>query len=119
MSAIIISALLLIVATAGSFTGFYERSNILDAELKDRSNATADACADQAFLLVANNPAYTGTILLTLNSLDSCRATVSGTAPAKSVRIQATSSNAAVTNLQITYNPATYTASIWQEVAVF
>jgi len=118
MSAIIISAILLIVATTGSLTGFFERSNILDSELKERSAAAADACADQAFLLIANDPTYTGLSLLTLNSLDSCRLLVSGSSP-KSIRIQATSSNAAVTNLQISYNPSTFSIISWQEIPMF
>ena len=118
MSAIIISAILLIVATTGSLTGFFERSNILDSELKERSAAAADACADQAFLLIANDPTYTGLSLLTLNSLDSCRLLVSGSSP-KSIRKQATSSNAAVTNLQISYNPSTFSIISWQEIPMF
>lgn len=117
MSAIIISAILLIVATTGGLTGFYERANILDAELKDRSAATADACADQALLLIANDSTYTGLTLLTLNSLDSCRVLVSGASP-KNIRIQATSSNA-VTNLRIDYDPAASAVTSWQEVPVF
>lgn len=119
MSAIIISAVLLLVATAGSLTGFYGRSNVLDSELKDRSSAAADACADEAFLQVATNPGYAGTMLFTLNPLDSCRAQVSGLSPNKMVRIQATSSNMATTNLLISYNPITYTVTSWQELAVF
>ena len=119
MSAILISAILLVVALAGSLTGFYERSNVLDAELKDRSSAAADACADRAFLLAVTNPAYLRTTVIMLNALDTCRATVSGASPAKTIAVQATSSNAAVTNLLIGYDPTTYTVTSWQETAVF
>jgi hypothetical protein len=117
MSALIISAVLLVTVLTGSLTGFYERANILDAELKDRSSATADACADQALLLIANDTNYVGTSLLRLNSLDSCRAVVSGTT-LKSIRIQATSS-VAVTNLVISYDIGTLSVTSWQELAVF
>lgn len=117
MSAIIISAILLIVATTGSLTGFYERSNILDSELKDRSATAADACADQALLFIANDPTYAGLSVLNLNSLDTCRALVSGATP-KSIRIQATSSSAAVTNLLILYDPAAFSVISWQEIGV-
>lgn len=116
MSAIIISVVLLVGAVGGSMTGFYERSNILDAELKSRSASAADACAEQALLLLTNDPGYTGTSVLTLNSLDVCRAVVSAGSP--NVRVQATSSRA-VTNLDIVYNPATHTVTSWQEVAIF
>ncbi len=117
MSAIIISTVLLIVAATGSLTGFFQRANILDAELKDRSAAAADACADHAFLLVANTTAYTGLTLLSINPLDSCRVQVSGSSQ-KSIRIQATSSTA-VTNLQISYDPSTFSVTSWQEIPVF
>jgi hypothetical protein len=117
MSAVIISAVLLIVATAGSLSGFLERSNILDSELKDRSSAAADACADQAFLQITNNAAYVGQMMFPLNSIDSCRVVVSGGSP-KSIRIQATSSNA-VTNLQISYSPTTFAVVSWQEIPVY
>lgn len=118
MSAILISAVLLLVVTTGSLTGFYQRFNILDTEFKGRSAAAADACADQAFLLVANNPAYVGLTLLDINALDSCRALVGDDSPDKSIRIQATSSSA-VTNLQIIYNPNTLSVVSWQEIPVF
>jgi hypothetical protein len=117
MSAIIISAVLLVTVVAGGLTGFYGRSNILDGELKSRSSAAADACADQALLMIANDSTYTGTLTTVLNSLDACRAVVSGTSP-KSIRIQATSS-AAITNLQISYDPSTSSVVSWEELPVF
>lgn len=117
ISAVIISMVLLIVVTVGSFTGFFERANILDAEFKDRSATAADACADQALLFIANDSTYAGLTLLSLNSLDSCRVLVSGVSP-KSIRIQATSSHA-VTNLHINYDPATPAVVSWQEIPVF
>jgi len=118
MSAIIISAILLIVAVTGSLTGFFQRSNILDSELKSRSSAVADACADHALLLIANDATFTNSaspILFTFNSLDSCRVFVSDTPPYKSVKVQATSSNA-VTNLTISYDPAAPAILSWEEI---
>ena len=50
MSSIIISVILLLLATNLSFTGFYSRFNILDSEMKERSSAIADACIDIAIL---------------------------------------------------------------------
>lgn len=117
MSAIVISAVLLMVAVTGSFTGFFARSNILDSELKKRSEAAAGACADQAILLLANDPSYSATIFLNLNSLDVCRAVIGGGAP--NIKIQATSSSAAVTNLYINFNATTRVIAKWEEVATF
>ena len=117
LSALIISAVLLVTVVTGSLSGFYERSNILDGELKSRSVDAADACADQAMLLITSDASYTGTLTTTLNSLDSCRVVVSGASP-KSIRVQATSSSA-ITNLQISYNPVTDTVISWKEIPVF
>lgn len=50
ISAIIISALLLIITIATSMTGIFGRFNILDSESKERSTALAEACADTAIL---------------------------------------------------------------------
>ena len=58
MSAIIISIVLLLMITNLSLTGFYGRFNILDAELKERSSALAEACVDTALLRLANDPGY-------------------------------------------------------------
>ena len=61
MSAIIISVVLLLLVTNLSLTGFYDRSNILDGELKERSSALAEACVDTAILKLANDPTYSPT----------------------------------------------------------
>ena len=58
MSAIIISVILLLLVTNLSLTGFYSRLNILDSELKDRSSALAEACADMAILKLVNDINY-------------------------------------------------------------
>lgn len=58
ISAIIISAILLLVATVASLNGFYGRSNILDAEYKERSSAIADQCADYALLQFGYDSSY-------------------------------------------------------------
>ena len=59
MSAVIISVILLLIATNLSLTSFYGRSKILDSELKERSSALAEACADTAIVKLANDPLYT------------------------------------------------------------
>ena len=58
MSAIILSVILLLIATTLSFTGFYSRFNILDSESKERSSALADACMDVALLGFAQGTPY-------------------------------------------------------------
>ena len=72
MSAIIISVILLLIVTNLSLTGFYSRSDILDSELKERSSALAEACADTALLKLANNSSYTGLGTITVFGSDTC-----------------------------------------------
>jgi type II secretory pathway component PulK len=59
ISVVIISFVLLLVATTLSTKGFYARFNILDSESKERSNALADACIETARLKLANDTSYT------------------------------------------------------------
>ncbi len=58
MSAVIISVVLLLIATNLSLTSFYGRANILDFELKEKSYALVEACVDTALLRLANDPTY-------------------------------------------------------------
>lgn len=117
MSAVVISAVLLLVVTASSFTGFYGRADMLDAELKARSSAAADACVDAALLALMRREDPAGRIL-SLNSLDECRiGAVNGTEE-KSFTVQATSSGA-VTNLRIVVNGDDLSIRSWEEVATF
>lgn len=58
MSAVIISAILILLATSLSLTGFYSRFNVLDSETKERSSGLADACVDLALLAFAQGTPY-------------------------------------------------------------
>ena len=117
ISVIIIGAVLLAVVIGASLTGFYSRYNVLDFELKERSASAADACANQALLELANDATYAGGTTLSLNSLDTCHVgpvTLVGTGE-KSIRIQATSSDA-VTNLFVVVNTSDLSIASWREV---
>src|SRR3989344_8321294 len=80
ISAIIISVILLLIATNLSLTGFYSRSNILDGELKEISSGYAEACVDTALLKLANDSGYTGGDSVNVDGLtgDDCTYTVTG-----------------------------------------
>lgn len=103
MSAVIISAVLLLVVISGGLTGFFSRSNVLDSELKSRSRAVADACLEQALLLIANNPAYVEDEYQKFNDLDGCYLDVNDSSGIKQILIQG-SSTRAVTNLDVRYD---------------
>jgi len=59
LSVIIISFVLVLVATTLSFTGYFTRFNILDSESKKRSESLADACIEQARLELAVDANFT------------------------------------------------------------
>jgi hypothetical protein len=119
ISAIIISAMLLLVIAAMGATTFYSRFNMLDTELKERSFATADACADRAFIELVLDPTYTGSALM-LNSIDECRVgKVSWSGSTVQFSVQATSSDTAVTNLKIVANSGDFSIVSWEEIATY
>src|SRR3989338_4446979 len=116
MSAIIISAILLLIATNLSFIGFYSRSDILDSELKERSSALAEACVDTALLELANNPNYAGDEAIIVFEGDTCiiQAINPDATPiiinTKAIFRQAT------TNLNVKANKADLFVVSWEEI---
>lgn len=123
-SAIIIAAILLLVAATGGLTGIFARGDALDSELKARSLTAADACANEALLSLANDQTYAGGDKYRLNALDECRigavSTHSATYPYYfEFHIQATSSNAAVTDLDVRASTSDLTVLSWHEITSF
>lgn len=58
-SAMVISALLIVLTFTLNANSFFNRFAILETEYKARSLALAEACADYALLKIAQDPAYT------------------------------------------------------------
>ena len=117
MSAIIISAILILVATVTSFRGFFGRSNILETEFKERSVAISEACADQALLQFANDIAYGGgPVIISGYSCTIGKITTSGSE--KTFKTQASFQNS-YTNLEIKFNTADFSIISWKEIAVY
>lgn len=117
-SAVIIAATLLVVVVAGSIAGFYERAVLLDSELKERSAAAAQACAQKAFLYL-ESAGYTGGAYK-LNSLDECRVGELVVAGGQvTFKVQATSSRSAVTDLRVVYEPASFKIDVWKEIPTY
>jgi hypothetical protein len=52
ISAVIMSAVLLIVVVSGSLSSFFGRQDVLDAEYKEKSRALADACISVLLLRI-------------------------------------------------------------------
>lgn len=116
MSAIIISVVLLLIITNLSLTGFYSRFNILDSELKSRSSALAEACADSALLSLSQNSGYTGNTTITVSGSDTC--TIKTIAPSANPIIINTRAvfKQATTNLLIKVNKSDLSVISWEEI---
>lgn len=119
MSAILISAVLLIIVASGSLAGWYSRFNILDSESKDRSAALADACMDTVLLRLSYDATYGGGETVPLDS-DNCEI-LTAQNPFGNPRIFPIQAefNRAYTNVLVTIDVVTRTVIAWREVPTF
>lgn len=122
-SVIILSAILLVIAVVGGLRGFYARSDMLDAESKERSSALADGCADTVLARLANDPTYpTSATLPETIAIDGASCQIIGVQnPGGNPRIfqiQGVYGNA-YTDIMMTVDSATLSIPSWQEVPHF
>lgn len=118
-SAVVISALLIGITFTLSFSGFFARFNLLDSELKQKSLALAEACADTALLRLATNQSYSPSNDVISINQDQC--TIVLIAPNVPLANQATIKTQAVqknvtTILEVMVNLNDLTIASWQEV---
>ena len=121
MSAVVISVVLLLLATAGSLTGFYSRANILDSEYKEKSAALAEACVDQALLELVNDPSWEGDATSTIGSEQCYVGQVQNNTPIsgqKTFKTRSISHNA-YTNLEVVVNATTLSLVSFKEWPTF
>ncbi|OGI76052.1 hypothetical protein A3C67_00505 [Candidatus Nomurabacteria bacterium RIFCSPHIGHO2_02_FULL_42_19] len=116
MSAIIISVVLLLLATNLSLIGFYGRFNILDSELKERSSTLAEACADTAILKLANNPGYNPANEPVNVGGDTC--IIQSVTGGDTIHLRADYKNY-ITNLKIAINPSDLSVVSWEEIPTY
>lgn len=119
MSAIIISALLIVISVTLSFTGFFARFNILDAEFKNRSLGLAEACANAALLKLAEDSSFSGNQTVAVGT-DSCMifgvATSAGKFVFKTQGIYpATGAKRAYSNIALQASAADLSIVSWEE----
>jgi hypothetical protein len=118
MSAIIISIVLLVLATTLSFTGFNSRFNILDSETKERSSSLADSCIDLALLAFAKNTPYTVNTTLPVGS-DFCKVGAYTTSGSQKIfETQGIFSNS-YTNLKVKIDGTTFKIISVEEIPIF
>lgn len=118
MSVIIISVILLLIASTLSMTGFSGRLNILDSEYKERSLGLAEGCIDVALLKLAITPTYSvispgldinvGTDKCTIQKVDSVPDPII-------IETRATFQNA-VTNIEAKVLKSDLSLVSWQEI---
>jgi hypothetical protein len=119
MSAVILSAVLLVVVLAASYSGFVARFAVLDAEYKERSSALVDACADIILLRLGNDSSYVGPETVTVSG-STCQilgVIQQGTNP-EVFKLQAEFQNA-YTNALVGVDTNTISISSWQEIGHF
>lgn len=118
MSAIVISALLMLLAVTVSITGFLSRSNELDAEYKQRSLSLAQGCVQVALLHLAEDPNNTVSSAVNIGS-DSCSiVSVQLNSPSMSqITIQTKAVfQDSVSNFQFIVSAANLNIISWQEL---
>jgi hypothetical protein len=112
ISSIIISAILLVIITGLNLNEFYTRSNILDSELKEKSVALAEACADTAILRMVNGSSYSTPSTVNIGS-DTCKIlSVIGS----TIQVQAIYNKNYYTTLQIVLDSSTFAVTSWKEI---
>ncbi len=126
-SAIVISALLIIIGASLGYTGFFSRFNIFDGELKNSSLALAEACAEIARVEIANNSGFTAPsspyTIVTSAPQQYCRIlSVAPSGANYTVQTQATypetGNQRSYSTLQVVYNRGSsdVTVTSWKEI---
>ena len=123
MSAIIISAVLLLIASGGSLTGFYTRTNASLAELKAKTYAGSQGCVAHTLLVLSQNPLYSGQATTTLPTGITCYTgpvSKSGTPPTDVYTFKTRSySNDVYTNMVVVSNVRDASVQSESEVSTF
>ncbi len=103
MSSVIMSVILILIIVNTSLTGFNNRFNILDSEIKEMSSALADSCIDILLLGLAQNPAYSGNVNVPVGS-NSCSINLRTTSGGNIIFKTRGIFNNSYTNLKVTVN---------------
>jgi hypothetical protein len=112
----ILSVILLVVATSLSFSGFFTRYNILDSELKKISIALAEGCVDQALLKLATNSSFSFPETVNINENTCQIINISSSGYPKTIKTRSEFKNY-VTNLEVEVGSDTLNITKWEEVA--
>lgn len=116
ISAIVISILIMGFVFAVSFSGFFNRFNILDSSLKEIANGLAEACAETALLKLAENSNYGGNENIAIGN-EQCSILPLETAGNQKIIKTKAIIQKAVANFKIIVNAADLSIISWEELA--
>ena len=121
VSTMVIMVVLIVITSTLSLSGYFSRFNVLKHEYKRTSSYLAEACADEALLLVANNKSYapiSGGQPIVINSTTgtSCKLCSVGSGSPRTILTRAKYNNS-ITNIQVTatLTNTAITVTAWQE----
>ncbi|MBI4087503.1 MAG: hypothetical protein HY434_01590 [Candidatus Liptonbacteria bacterium] len=118
VSALIISAVVVLIMVAVGQISFLNRINISDTHLKKKSRALAEGCVDTALLKLASNASYAGNETITVAS-DTCKiVSVVSSSTGKIISAQGKFLGA-VTDVKATVDTNTFSIVGWEEVRSF
>jgi len=118
ITAITLSLILILVAAALNQTEFFTRSAAQDAEYKEKSFSLAEACADEALLKLAANPAYAGGETIPIDS-DTCTVRpIDPTLDPITIETKAAFQDS-ITNLRVKAKNSDLSVQSWDELPSF
>jgi len=118
VTAIILSFLIILVATVLGSSALFSRSNDVDFLSKQSSYFLARSCLDQALLELAGNSDYSGNEVIAIDSYQCTINPVETSGSNKIIKATATV-NSAVTNLKLTVVSTTFATVSLEEVSSF
>lgn len=118
LSALIISAVIVVIITAIGQVSFLNRIAVSDVHLKGKSRALAEACVDTALLKLVSNSSYAGNETINVAS-DTCK--IISVVSSSTGRIISAQGKflGAVTDIRATVANNTVSVLGWEEVKSF
>jgi Tfp pilus assembly protein PilX len=120
--AILLSLILILVAVIMSQSGFLTRQIISESESKERSAALAEACVDNAMILLINNPTYPGSQTIAISGAGTCLIRpilFNSPAPGQNTIETQAKINEATTNLRAVVRTSDSAVMSWDEMVSF
>jgi hypothetical protein len=118
MSALIISAVIILIVTVIGQVSFLGRSSIADVHFKEKSRALAEGCVNEALLKLSSSSSYAGNETINVAS-DTCKIlSVAASSSGRIISTQAQFHNS-FTNYRVTIASSAVSILGWEEVQGF